>query len=164
MKNASVLFLLLLFMNACMTPDPLIEENLEAIPDESIAYYADVESRFEKTEHYIEMRDGIKLYTVVYRPRNLSPDDPRPIMLKRTCYSCAPYGPDVYPDKVGPSNYLMDEGYYFVYQDVRGRWMSEGSFDNMRPHVANKNGTNDIDESSDTYDTIDWLIKNLPEY
>ena len=108
------------------------------------------------------MRDGIKLYTVVYSPRNVSEDRPQPIMLKRTCYSCAPYGPDVYPEKVGPSKYLMDEGYYFVYQDVRGRWMSEGTFDNMRPHVAAKKDTKDIDESSDTYDTIDWLLKNLP--
>ena len=161
MKKLSFLFLLLLFFNACMTPDPLTSDDLTML-EEEYDYQPEVESLFEKTEHYIEMRDGIKLYTVVYRPRNISPDNPVPIMLKRTCYSCAPYGPEEYPAQVGPSKYLMNEQYYFVYQDVRGRWMSEGSFDNMRPHVANKNGTSDIDESSDTYDTIDWLIKNLP--
>ena len=83
--------------------------------------------------------------------------------MKRTCYSIRPYGEGVYPGTIGPSNYLMEEGYIFVYQDVRGRYMSEGTFDNMRPHLPGNdiNNKEDIDESSDTFDTIEWLLKNV---
>ncbi|MEW4566652.1 CocE/NonD family hydrolase [Tautonia sp. JC769] len=116
------------------------------------------EERFEKTEHLIPMRDGVRLFTAVYRPRDASAENPYPILLSRTPYSCSPYGEDEYRPLVGPSRAMMDEGYIVVYQDVRGRFRSEGSYDNMRPHVP---GDAAIDESSDTYDTIDWLLENV---
>lgn len=105
------------------------------------------------------MRDGVKLHTIVYVPK----DDTRkyPILMKRTPYSIRPYGPDLYPKSLGPSSFLMRDLYIFVYQDVRGRYMSEGSYDNMRPHVPGKKSNKEIDESSDTWDTIEWLIKNI---
>ena len=115
-----------------------------------------LEDHYQKSEHRIEMRDGVQLYTVVYTPKNRSRD--YPIMLNRTCYSCRPYGTKDYPSRIGPSEIMEKEGYIFVKQDVRGRWMSGGRFDNMRPHVPGDDG---IDESSDTYDTIEWLLNHL---
>ncbi|MBM3792004.1 MAG: CocE/NonD family hydrolase, partial [Acidobacteria bacterium] len=85
-----------------------------------------------------------------------------PILMSRTPYSIAPYGPDRYRDSIGPSPDFAKEGYIIVYQDVRGRWMSEGVFEHMRPHNPSKRGPKDIDESTDTFDTIDWLLKNIP--
>jgi len=80
----------------------------------------------------------------------------------RTPYSCRPYGEDKYPSRLLPGRHLSEKGYIFVYQDVRGRFMSEGKFVNMRPHIDVKRSKTDVDESSDTYDTIDWLVKNVP--
>ena len=118
-----------------------------------------VKANYTKYEHRIPMRDGKRLFTAVYVPK----DDSReyPILLKRTPYSLRPYGSDQYTANLGPSPRFGKEGYIVVYQDVRGRWMSEGEFVNMRPHKTDKNGPNDIDESTDTYDTIDWLIENV---
>lgn len=121
-----------------------------------------VKLTYEKKEYTITMRDGIKLFTTVYSPRDTSQS--YPILISRTTYSCKPYGEDNYKSKLGPSEFLMEDGYIFVYQDVRGRWMSEGHFDNMRPIVPNKKSEQDIDESSDTYDTIDWLLKNVKNH
>lgn len=123
----------------------------------SVAQQAPLAERYEKTEFQITMRDGAKLFTAVYSPRDKSRT--YPIMLNRTCYSCSPYGPDAFPGRIGPSAVMETEEYIFVKQDVRGRWMSEGKFDNMRPHVP---GDSEIDESSDTWDTVDWLVKNIP--
>ena len=114
---------------------------------------------YTKYEYRIPMRDGVKLFTSVYVPKDDS--KPYPILMRRTPYSVAPYGVDSYPDTLGPSALFPKEGYIFVYQDVRGRWNSEGEFVNMRPHNPKKAGK-DIDESSDTFDTIDWLVKNVP--
>ena len=119
-----------------------------------------VEDQYVKSEHYITMRDGVRLFTVVYAPREASGS--YPVLLKRTPYSCAPYGEDQYAQfagQVAPSQTLLEEGYIFACQDVRGRYMSEGLYDNMRPHVP---GDAAIDESSDTYDTVEWLINNIP--
>ena len=118
---------------------------------------------YSKSEVRIPMRDGTTLFTAIYTPRNQpnSPNTPGqtyPIMLNRTPYGCQPYGEDRFNPRIGPSAFMEDERYIFVRQDVRGRWMSEGTFDNMRPHVV---GDSRIDESSDTFDTIDWLIKNV---
>jgi putative CocE/NonD family hydrolase len=84
--------------------------------------------------------------------------------MRRTPYSCAPYGENTYPDAIGPSREIMEAGYIIVYQDVRGCYLSEGEFDNMTPHIPVKQGTAEIDESSDTYDTIEWLLANLPNH
>lgn len=117
-----------------------------------------VEANYNKREVKIKMRDGIKLHTTIYSPKDTSKK--YPILMSRTPYSCAPYGEDVYRRSVGPNKYLMEDGYIFVYQDVRGRWNSEGVYDNMRAFIPNKTG-NEIDEASDTYDTIEWLINNV---
>lgn len=118
-----------------------------------------VRENFTKTERYITMRDGVKLFTAIYIPK----DDSRkyPFLINRTPYTCAPYGEDKYKTSLGNFPAQMREKFIFVYQDVRGRWMSEGDFDDVRPHIAHKKTKKDIDESSDTYDTIDWLIKNV---
>ena len=118
----------------------------------------DVAAHYTKTEVRIPMRDGVRLFTTIYAPRDTS--RPYPILLNRTPYSCAPYG-DAYRQRIGPSDEMMREGYIFVFQDVRGRYMSEGEFVNMRPHNPTKRGQ-EVDESSDTYDTIEWLIHNVP--
>lgn len=119
-----------------------------------------IKANYTKYEYRIPMRDGVRLHTAVYVPK----DDLRtyPVLLMRTPYSVAPYGVDQYPEVLGPSPSFAKEGYIFASQDVRGRVMSEGEFDNMRPHKPSKAGPKDIDESSDTYDTIEWLLKNVP--
>jgi len=119
-----------------------------------------IKANYTKYEYKIEMRDGKKLFTSVYVPKDES--ERWPIMFDRTPYSVAPYGIDNYRTSLGPSERFAREKFIFVYQDVRGRNMSEGEFVNMTPQVAKKNGPKDIDESSDTYDTIDWLVKNVP--
>ena len=118
-----------------------------------------VSDHFDKKEVSITMRDGISLHTTIYSPKDKSKT--YPIVLKRTPYSCKPYGENQYPSAIGPNKYMMEDGYIVVYQDVRGRWMSEGTYDNMRAYIPNKKTDKDIDESSDTFDTIDWLVKNV---
>ncbi|QCR24803.1 X-Pro dipeptidyl-peptidase [Pontibacter sp. SGAir0037] len=117
-----------------------------------------IRQNFTKQEYQVPMRDGKKLYTIVYAPKDQSKK--YPIMLNRTPYSVGPYG-DAYKTSMAPSPTMLRDGYIFVYQDVRGTYMSEGDFVNMTPHLPNKKGKKDIDESTDTYDTIDWLVKNL---
>lgn len=117
-----------------------------------------VQDNYTKKEVTIEMRDGIKLHTVIYAPKDTSKK--YPILMQRTPYSCAPYGDGKFKTKIGPNTQLMKEGNIVVYQDVRGRWMSEGVYDNMRAYIPNKTG-NQTDETTDTYDTIDWLVKNV---
>ena len=121
----------------------------------------DVKQNYNKIERYITMRDGIKLFTSIYIPKDATPSKKYPIMMQRTCYNVAPYG-DKYKTSLGPSPTMMKEGYIFVYQDVRGRWMSEGQWTNMTPVIAQKKSKKDVDEGSDTYDTIDWMLKNIP--
>ncbi len=118
---------------------------------------------YSKFDHYIPMRDGIRLFTSVYIPKDaFSEGKNYPIMLQRTPYSVAPYGSDKFPANLGPSQLFSREKFIFVYQDVRGRNMSEGSFTLTRPFKPNKQGPKDTDESSDAYDTIEWLTKNIP--
>ncbi|HEX5272881.1 MAG TPA: CocE/NonD family hydrolase [Gemmataceae bacterium] len=119
-----------------------------------------VKAAYTKYEYRVPMRDGKKLFTAVYVPKDTS--QKYPILLTRTPYSVGPYGIDRYRDHLGPSHFFAQAGYAFAYQDVRGRWMSEGTFVNMRPHNPDKKGPQDIDEASDTYDTIDWLVKHVP--
>ncbi len=114
---------------------------------------------YEKREVQIPMRDGVKLFAAIYSPKDRSKS--YPILLNRTPYSVRPYGEDEYRSSLGPSEVFVREGYVFVYQDVRGCFMSEGEFVNVRPHIDAKRAQ-EIDESSDAYDTIDWLVKNVP--
>jgi len=119
-----------------------------------------VKENFIKKEVYIPMRDGVKLFTSIYIPKDISRTKKYPFIMQRTCYSVAPYGENEYRAALGPNKYLMNDKYIFVYQDVRGRYMSEGTFTNMTPQVERKT-KKDVDESTDTYDTIEWLLKNI---
>ncbi|MGB0837717.1 MAG: CocE/NonD family hydrolase [Flavobacteriaceae bacterium] len=118
-----------------------------------------VQENYTKKEVEIEMRDGTKLFTSIYSPKDTSKE--YPIMLQRTPYSARPYGEDKFRSRIAPSKTMMEEGYIVVYQDVRGRWMSEGVYDNMRAFIPNKTDSTQVDEASDTYDTIDWLVNNV---
>jgi uncharacterized protein len=120
-----------------------------------------VRAHYTKYEFRIPMRDGKHLFTAVYVPKDMN-GGPYPFMMDRTPYSVGPYGEDQYPRSLGPSSEFEKSGYIFVYQDVRGRWMSEGDFQEMRPHIDNKKGPQDVDDASDTYDTIEFLLKHVP--
>lgn len=125
------------------------------LPAQGLDY---VKAHYTKTEHQIQMRDGVRLFTAVYSPKDTSRK--YPILLTRTQSGIEPYGADQYHKNLGPSPLFGKEGYIFVYQDIRGRWASEGTFVHMRPHNPAKE-SKDVDENSDTYDTIDWLLKNV---
>ena len=118
-----------------------------------------MKEHYTKASYRVPMRDGIKLFILVYTPK----DDSKtyPILLNRTCYNASNYG--LYNTAGHPSNYLVRDGYILVFADVRGRYMSEGEFNNMTPNIPGNDPKNkkDIDESSDTWDTIDWMVKNL---
>ncbi|GAB3926469.1 CocE/NonD family hydrolase [Mucilaginibacter myungsuensis] len=118
-----------------------------------------IKANYTKFEYQIPMRDGVKLFTSVYVPK----DQTRkyPFMMDRTCYSVSPYGPDTYKTSLGPSTQFVHDGYIFVYQDVRGRYMSEGMYKEMTPALEVHKTNKDVDEGTDTYDTIDWLLKNV---
>ncbi len=119
-----------------------------------------IKANYTKYEFQIAMRDGKRLFTAVYVPKDQS--EKWPMMMSRTPYSVGPYGPNSFPASLGPNEKFAKDKFIFVYQDVRGRNMSEGTFVNMTPHIENKKSKNDVDESSDTYDTVDWLVKNVP--
>lgn len=119
-----------------------------------------IKANYTKYEYQVPMRDGKKLFTSVYVPKDQSKK--YPIMMDRTCYSVSPYGAEAYKTSLGPSTQFVHDGYIFVYQDVRGRYMSEGIFKEMTPELEVHKTKNDVDEGTDTYDTIDWLLKNIP--
>ncbi len=129
-----------------------------AQPQEGPPY--SVRENYTKHELRIPMRDGVRLFVSVYSPKDKSKS--YPILLNRTPYSVGPYGADLYRTSIGPSDKLMKDGFIFVYEDVRGRYMSEGEWVEVRPHKPVKTSKSDFDESTDTYDTIDWLVKNIP--
>ena len=117
-----------------------------------------IRDNYTKREVMVPTRDGVKLFTSIYEPKDKSKK--YPILLNRTPYTVSPYGSENFKQSLGPNPLFAREGYIFVYQDVRGRWMSEGEFVNVRPDIANTT-PQQIDESTDTYDTIDWLLKNV---
>ncbi|NIO28656.1 MAG: CocE/NonD family hydrolase [Candidatus Latescibacteria bacterium] len=135
---------------------PAAEEEVELPRDEYIR------ANYTKYEYRIPMRDGVKLFTVVYEPNDRSAK--YPILLFRTPYSVRPYGADRYKTQLGPSEEYEKDGFIFVFQDVRGKYMSEGEFVNMRPHIDKKKDRSQIDESTDTYDTIEWLLDHLDNH
>jgi putative CocE/NonD family hydrolase len=120
-----------------------------------------VRAHYTKYEFRIPMRDGKRLFTAVYVPKD-DAGGPYPFLLNRTPYDVEPYGEDQYPKQLGPSDEFEKSGYIFVYQDVRGRWMSEGEFVEMRPHIDRKKSPQDVDDSSDTFDTLEFLLKHVP--
>lgn len=135
---------------------PAAPEPPGAPADDLAAYIA---ANYTKREVRIPMRDGVHLFTAIYSPKDRSKT--YPILLRRTPYSVRPYGEDKLPERLGPSAPFPRAGYIFVEQDVRGAFMSEGEFVDMTPHLAQKSGPRDVDQSTDTYDTIDWLLANL---
>jgi uncharacterized protein len=119
-----------------------------------------IKEHYTKYEFRISMRDGVHLFTSVYVPKDTSRS--YPFLIDRTPYSVGPYGVDQYRNNLGPSPDFDTAGYIFVFQDVRGRYMSEGTFVEMHPHIDNKKSNKDVDDASDLHDTIDWLLKNVP--
>ena len=120
-----------------------------------------VYSNYTKTENMAPMRDGKKLFTCVYAPKNVN--EKHPILMIRTPYSCFPYGKDRFSARLFTTHWAnyVKENYIIVMQDVRGRYMSEGDFVDVRPFIENKKGK-EFDEASDTYDAIEWMLKNIP--
>jgi uncharacterized protein len=116
-------------------------------------------TNYSKEDLYIPMRDGIKLFTTVYSPIDKS--EYHPILMMRTPYSVAPYGKNIMSPRLYNTYWkkYLEEGYIIVMQDVRGRYMSEGEFEDVRPFNAAKNTKNQVDEASDAFDTMDWLLK-----
>jgi hypothetical protein len=117
-------------------------------------------AHYTKYDYRIPMRDGVRLFTTVYVPKDSS--QTYPILMERTPYSVSPYGIDNCRPVLGPSESFEKEGFIFVYQDVRGRYLSEGEFVDIPFHKTRFSGPTDTDESTDTYDTIDWLLKHIP--
>ncbi|MDP4207061.1 MAG: CocE/NonD family hydrolase [Bacteroidota bacterium] len=119
-----------------------------------------IRKNYSKIELYIPMRDGVRLFTSVYIPKDTT--EKHPILITRTPYSCAPYGEDAF-HTLPPSHYkeYYQGNYIIVGQDVRGRYLSEGTFSDVRPFIAEKKSNTETDEASDTYDTVDWLVKNI---
>ena len=130
--------------------------NARLIKKDPAAY---AKRHYTKAEYRVPMRDGVTLFTSVYSPRDTTRT--YPILLVRTPYSVRPYGSDEYTSRLLPAPAAWEEGFIFVFQDVRGKQMSEGEFVNMRPHNPNKRTATDVDESSDTYDAIEWLVSNI---
>ncbi|MBS0262207.1 MAG: CocE/NonD family hydrolase, partial [Planctomycetes bacterium] len=143
----------LLFVALWLLPEPARAQDAE-----QLASY--IRLHYSKQEHLIPMRDGVKLFTAIYIPRDTTRK--YPMLMKRTPYSVGPYGVDKYAATIGPSEHFPRAGYIFVNQDVRGRFQSEGEFVQVTPHVPKKQKPADIDESTDTFDTIEWLLKNVP--
>jgi putative CocE/NonD family hydrolase len=130
-------------------------------PNKAAQELADfVKANYTKYEYQVPMRDAKRLFTSVYVPKDAS--EKWPIMLNRTPYSVGPYGVNNYKGSLGPSEKFTRDKFIFVYQDVRGRYLSEGTFVDVRPYIPNKRGPQDVDESSDTYDTIEWMLKAIP--
>lgn len=122
----------------------------------------DLKANYTKSMYSVPMRDGVKLFTIVYEPKDKSKK--YPILFNRTPYGSGPYGPDEYKTQLGGNELLQKSGFIFVFQDVRGRFMSEGIFQDVRPFKPVKKGSKDIDESTDAYDTMNWLLKNLKNH
>jgi putative CocE/NonD family hydrolase len=116
----------------------------------------DVKAHYDKQEVMIPMRDGVKLFTIVYTPKDKA--GRYPILLTRTAYGIPPYGPNEYRSVIGPNNDFAREGYIVAYQDARGRFKSEGEFIHHVPYIKGSKKSNEV---TDTWDTIDWLVKNV---
>jgi uncharacterized protein len=151
MKRILLLFLLL-FPFAVFAQDQK--------PEEKKPEPFNVKAHYTKYEYRIPMRDGVRLFVSVYVPKDTS--HPYPFLMTRTPYSVGPYGEDHYKTRLGPSESFDRAGYIFVFEDVRGRYQSEGNFVDMPPQFDRPSSPRDVDESTDMYDTVDWLLKNVP--
>jgi hypothetical protein len=147
-----VLFLFLISL-------PCIVFAQEKKPEDKKPEHFDIRAHYTKYEYRIPVRDGVHLFTSVYVPKDTS--RPYPFLMTRTPYSVGPYGEDHYKTRLGPSEAFERAGYIFVFQDVRGRYQSEGQFVDMPPQFDQPKSTKDVDESTDMYDTVDWLLKHV---
>ncbi len=149
MKKRTYILLPLLLLAVFFLPAPTIDE-------------AWVREHYTKKKYQVPMRDGVRLFTAVYLPKDQT--EKHPFIMTRTPYSCAPYGEDKINPRFWQTHWreYLREGYIFVIQDVRGRYMSEGVFVDVRPFKALKKKKTDIDEASDTYDAVEWLVKHIP--
>jgi uncharacterized protein len=136
-----------------------ISSYIFAQTEKDIANEKWVYENFTKKSVSVTMRDGVKLYTTIYAPKENT--NKHPILFSRTPYSVAPYN-EKFNARLYTSYWIeyLKKGYIIVLQDVRGKWMSEGEFVDVRPHIVNKKAK-ETDEASDTYDSIDWLLKNI---
>jgi uncharacterized protein len=148
----------LISFTAVVTPRAQTPAAPQAVQPAPLTGVELVRSTYTKYEYMVPMRDGVRLFTAVYVPKNET--QKYPFLITRTPYSVGPYGVDQYPPQLGPSEQFQKEGFIFVAQDARGRYMSEGEFQQVRPFNPAK-GPKDVDESTDTYDTIEWLLKNV---
>ena len=121
-----------------------------------------IKANYTKYEYMAPMRDGVRLFVAVYAPKDSSKQ--YPIWLLRTPYTVGPYGVDSYRGSLGPSEFFVRDGYIFALNDVRGCGKSEGRFEHVRPYIPNKTERNQVDEASDTYDTIEFLLKTVPNH
>ncbi len=149
------LIALLTLISWMLTSVPLPGQN--SVPDERADL---IRANYSKSEVRIAMRDGVELFTTIYEPNDTDTSRRYPILLTRTPYSVGPYGLSQYKTRLGPCADFEKNRYIFVFQDVRGKYMSGGEFLDMRPHIENKTTNKQFDESSDTFDTIEWLVKN----
>ena len=151
MRRHSLLFLL------ALAAAPLAAH---AQADPTLA--ARIRQNYRKIEVRIPVRDGVKLFTSIYVPRDTTRR--YPVLMSRTPYSVSPYGDSLYKPALGPSGNpkYVDDGYIFVYQDTRGRHFSEGVFQDMMPILEKHDKPTDVDEGTDTFDSVEWLVKNLP--
>jgi putative CocE/NonD family hydrolase len=157
--SSRLMLVVLALISACAQVAAQNNAPLDEKPKELAEW---IKANYTKFEYRVPMRDGVHLFTSVYVPKDASPTNQYPILFDRTPYTVAPYGEDQYKSLIGPSELFARSKYIIVYQDVRGKFMSEGQFVDMRPYIANKKSNADVDESSDTYDTVDWLVKNIP--
>lgn len=161
MPNVTLTRLCAALLLAGLTAGPVVAQ--PSGPSSSSAPTEDyVKSHYTKYEYRIPMRDGKRLFTAVYVPKDSA--QTYPFLVSRTPYSVSPYGPDLYKAKLGPSDEFEKSGYIFVYQDVRGRYMSEGTFIEMTPHLPDKKGPQDVDDSTDMFDTVEFLLKHVPNH
>ena len=140
----------LFFFTLCFLATTALAQNQDSIY---------MRAHYDKVEYEIPMRDGAKLFTLVYIPKDKSKT--YPILLNRTPYNASSYAD--FKTHGHPSRYLVQDGYILAFQDVRGRYMSDGQYNNMTPNIAGNDVKNKkaIDESSDTWDTIDWMVKQI---
>ena len=160
------LSLLALSLALVFAPGITLAANADDAADASVAK-RNLRASYTKYEYRIPMRDGVKLFTVVYVPKDASRS--YPFLMTRTPYSAGVeaqgelrYGVDWFPEHIGPSREFEDAGYIFVEQDVRGRYMSEGKWQEMTPHGQSKRAAGEGIESQDMHDTVAWLLKNVP--
>jgi putative CocE/NonD family hydrolase len=148
----------LLAVMVCLLVERSLAQSAPAFDTEAF-----VRTHYAKAEYRMPMRDGVKLFVSVYSPAPGMFKDagPYPFLMTRTPYSCAPYGEDKLPSRLGVSQELLESGYIFVCADVRGRYESEGVFQEMNPHIVDKKSPSDVDESSDMYDTVEFLLKHV---